>query len=103
MDRSDICYLVEETTTKDIYGVQRVTTKERAVYCHVDSVTRDEWYDGGRNGLNPEYRLTMFSYDYNGEKVLKYNDVLYTIYRTYKSLNDVIELYVERRKGANGA
>lgn len=99
MDRSDICYLVSETVTLDQYGIQQTVTQEKQVYCHVDSVTGNEWFEGGRNGLNPELRLTMFQYDYNGEKVLKYNDTYYTVYRTYIALNDAIELYVERRKG----
>lgn len=99
MDRSNVIYLVAEVYSKDKYGVLRKQTTERKVFCQVDSVTRNEWYEGGRSGLNPEYRMTMFRYDYDGEKVLKYGDVYYTIYRTYIARNDEIELYVERREG----
>lgn len=99
MDRSNVIYLVSDTYSKDEYGVLRKQTTERKVFCQIDSVTRNEWYEGGRSGLNPEYRMTMFRYDYDGEKVLKYSDVYYTIYRTYIARNDEIELYVERREG----
>ena len=53
----------------------------------------------GRNGLNPQFRFTMFSHDYNGEKIIKYNDRQYTIYRTYFRKVDEIELYTELKKG----
>ena len=58
-----------------------------------------EWFDGGRNGLNPQYRFTMFQFDYTGEKIIEYNGKQYTIYRTYNRSVDEIELYAELRKG----
>ncbi len=41
----------------------------------------------------------MFNFDYLGEKIIEYNGVQYTIYRTYNRSVDEIELYVELRKG----
>lgn len=99
MDRSSIIYLISEKWTPDQYGVMRVTHTERKVYCDVTSVTLTEWSEGGRIGLNPEYRMRMFSPEYHGEQVLKYKGILYTIYRTYLARNESIELYVERRHG----
>lgn len=99
MDRSNVCYLVEETHTQDEYGVQQVTQTERQVFCNVSSVTQREWFEGGRIGLNPEYRMTMFAYDYAGEQLLKFNGIIYSIYRTYITDNDEIELYVQRKQG----
>lgn len=99
MSRSDVCTLITETITQDKYGIPQTTQVERQVFCEVSSVTQREWYEGGRMGLNPEYRMTMFAYDYEGEKLLKYNGIIYTIYRTYITDNDQIELYVQRREG----
>lgn len=99
MDRSNVIYLVSETWTADQYGVMRAKQEERKVFCQVDSVTLSEWSEGGRIGLNPEYRMRMFSPEYQGERLLKYNGILYTIYRTYRGRNDTIDLYVERRHG----
>ena len=101
MDRSDIVYLVTETITQDEYGIQQTSTEEKKVYCQVDSVTGSEWFEGGRNGLNPELRITLFKYDYSNESVLKYNSIYYSVYRTYFASNDTIELYVERRMGSD--
>ena len=99
MDRSTPIYLVKETYAADQYGVLQPTTTKRLVYANVTSVTGSEWFEGGRNGLNPEYRMRMFAPDYEGEEVVEYNGVLYAIYRTYQARTDVIELYVEKKKG----
>lgn len=99
MDRSTPIYLVAETHTMDDYGVHQPTETVRKVYANVTSVTGAEWFEGGRNGLNPEYRMRIFSYDYQNEEILEYNGARYAIYRTYLSGNDILELYVEKRKG----
>ena len=102
MDRSNVIKLLSTTKTQDDFGVWRETITEREVFCQVDSVSAAEFFDGGRNGLNPEYRMTMFSGDYNGETMLIYDGATYAIYRTYKRRTDELELYVERKGGTNG-
>lgn len=101
MDRSNIIYLIIETHTQNQYGILETTTEKKKVFCQVDSVSSAEFFDGGRSGLNPEFRMTLFKYDYSGEKLLEYNGEKYSIYRTYIRKTDEIELYVER-KGGNG-
>ena len=98
MKRISVCYLVSETYEQDSYGVISAHEEKTKVYCDVTSVSQKEWFEGGRNGLNPEYKMTMFKYDYSGEQILEYNEVQYTIYRTYEK-GDLIELYVQKRKG----
>ena len=102
MDRSEVVQLVSVTKTQDAYGVWRETQTFRTVFCQVNSVTRSEFFEGGRAGLNPEFRVTMFYGDYGGEKTLIYKDKPYAVYRTYIGRNDTIELYVERKGGSNG-
>lgn len=77
----------------------RKTETRRMVYCDVRSVTQSEWFEGGRNGLNPEYRFTMFAPEYHGENICEYNGNRYTIYRTYLARNEMIELYVQKEQG----
>lgn len=101
MDRSDVITLVGYTQTQDAFGVWQSTKTQRDVFCSVDSVTRQEYFEGGRNGLNPEYRITMFFGDYNGEDTILYNGKAYGVYRTYHAKTDVLELYVERKGGVN--
>lgn len=102
MDKSAQITLLATTKTQNDYGVWVEAQTSRNVFCQVDSVTRAEFFEGGRNGLNPEFRMKMFFGDYEGEKLLIYNGNTYSIYRTYQGRNDTIELYVERKGGSNG-
>lgn len=102
MDRSNVLTLIGKTKTQNDYGVWVETETSRDVFCDVSSVTRAEFFDGGRNGLNPEYVFTMFFGDYEGETVCEFNGKRYAIYRTYHAKTDVIELYAERKGGTNG-
>lgn len=102
MDRSTPIKLLATQKSQNDYGVWEETQTSRDVFCQVESVTRAEFFEGGRNGLNPEFRMSMFSGDYNGERLLMYNGNTYSIYRTFIAKNDIIELYVERKGGTNG-
>ena len=99
MDRSDIAFLITEETYKDEMKITRTTKNERMVYVDVTSVSASEWFEGGRNGLNPELRFQMFVGDYQGEKIIRYGLAEYAIYRTYVTRNGIVELYCEKRQG----
>lgn len=102
MDKSDIITLVGETLTQNEYGQWMPSESSHDVYCQVDSVTQSEFFEGGRNGLNPQYRFTVFFADYNDEPIVEYKSQRYAVYRTYLTKNDKLELYVERKGGTNG-
>ena len=98
-----VMILIATTGQQDAYGVWRESETQRQVYCKVDSVTRAEFFEGGRNGLNPEFKFTVFSADYHGEALCEYCGNRYGIYRTYRVPgNDYMELYAERKGGTNG-
>lgn len=97
--RSSLAYLVSYDYQKNQYGVLERASNKRLVYVDVVSVSSSEFFEGGRNGLKPIYRFSMFEYDYNDEDVIEYNDVQYSIYRTYRKNYDQIDLYVELKKG----
>lgn len=102
MDRSEVITLLATTKAQDEYGVWQETETSRDVFCQVNSVTRAEFFDGGRNGLNPEFRFTLFFGDYEGEQTVIYKGRAYSVYRTYHGRTDEIELYVQRKGGTNG-
>lgn len=97
MDRSDVLTLVSESLSQNIIGAWITTETTRDVYCKTESVTRDEFFGAGRNGLNPQFRFIVFSGDYNDEKTVIYKGKRYGIYRTYFAKTDLIELYAERK------
>lgn len=99
----DVIKLIAESRTKNKYGVEVPSRTYRQVFCQVHSVTRDEFYNAGRNGLNPEWRFTMFHGDYGNETIVEYKGETYAVYRTYLVPGtDYIELYVQREGGTNG-
>lgn len=101
MDRSCVIMLVSEQQSQDENGVWQTERREREVFAQVDSVTRDEFFEGGRNGLNPELKFRMFLGDYEDERELIYKNKHYGIYRVYFGRNDTVELYCERKGGLN--
>lgn len=101
MDRSDVIALASEQNIRDSRGVYQTTTISRNVFAQVDSVSASEFFEGGRNGLNPEIRFTVFAYDYQGEREVIWNGAHYAVYRTFHGRDDQLELYCERKGGTN--
>ena len=101
MDKSDVITLIQTNKRKDEYGRWIAYTTSRDVLCQVDSISQNEFFEAGRNGLNPEFRFTMFQYDYQDEVLVEYKGDQYSVYRTYIRRDDNIELYVERKGGTN--
>ena len=102
MDRSTPIKLIKSEYVRDENGIQRPQESIREVFAQVKSVTSSEFFEGGRNGLNPAFRFTVFFGDYEGERVIEYLGQRYAIYRTYQERNDALELYTERQGGVNG-
>lgn len=99
MDRSYPIYLISEIQQENEYGVLVPIQSKRLVYANVTSVSQSEFFEGGRAGLNPELRMTMFAFDYAGENTLEYMGRAFDIYRTYSGSDDMVELYVQRKQG----
>lgn len=99
MDRSKVIYLIIEKPYQDEEGVWRSRETKRKVYANISSVSQTEWFEGGRNGLNPSLRATLFFYDYHDEEIVEVDNKRYTVYRNYFKDNDKIELYLEYKKG----
>lgn len=94
--------LITVTRTKDQNGIDQKTEKSKTVYGYVDSVSAAEFFEGGRNGLNPEIRVTMTVLDYSGQTILERGGERFGVYRTYRPNNGTVELYAERKGGTNG-
>lgn len=99
MDRSRVLTLISETYTEDAIGQQVPQESRRDVFGNVSSVSASEFFDAGRSGLKPEWRVTLFSPDYSGEEIVELEGVRYSVYRTYLGKNEAIELYLERKAG----
>lgn len=66
------------------------------------SVTRAEWYEGGREGMKPEILFVTPSINYSGQQEAELHGRRYRIYRTYRrSETDETELYLEEQAGVS--
>lgn len=99
MDRSIVFTLISVECAQDTIGQWTETDVRHTVYGQITSVSMDEYFAGGQNGFKPEYRITMFGPDYEGETRCEVDGVEYSIYRVYRGRTDTVELYLERRAG----
>lgn len=99
----DVIILISESYTQNDYGVPIPAETRKQVFCKVKDITRSEFFEGGRSGLNPEMRFDVFGCDYDGETILEWRGKRYGIYRvSHYENDDYAELYVERKGGTNG-
>lgn len=96
----DVVKLLTEVISVDEDFNNVADYKARLVYCKVRSIGMNEFYSAGQAGLNPAYVIEVFSGNYNGEKIVEYKGVRYSVYRTYRKLDtDTTELYIEDKAG----
>ncbi len=93
------------TRQQDARGVWRTTAAtETEIFARVGSVTRNEFFSAGSQGMRPEFVFSVFIGEYDGQQICEYNGTRYTIYRTYHSEGtDYLELYVQRETGVHKA
>jgi len=100
MEKIGKLYLIASTYALDSYGVKRRTETERKLRCSISSVYGYETDNAGVKGIKPEKRFIVRATEYHGEEIVKYNDVRYSIYRTYLRDDERIELYCQKDVGA---
>ena len=88
--------LVTKTYTADSIGQRKETRTTTDVFALVESASQSEFFNGGQNGLRPEFKFTVLLNEYIGQETLIYKSVEYTIYRTYRRDDGRIELYTQR-------
>ena len=91
----------EPITTYDEYGNEVITYTDNEVFVLPRGVYNAEFYNAAQAGLRPSitFELTNKA-DYNGEKLIEWNGVLYNIIRTdWTAQRDKISLICEERIG----
>lgn len=94
-----IAFLIGCTVNLNDYKQEVKTETRSQIFAKKESVSRSEFYNGGKAGLQPEFKLTTAIIDYNGELEVELDGVRYGIYRTYNVSQDYIELYCEKKGG----
>lgn len=93
--------LIELVTEKDkLNQVVEKTRTTKTVFADIGSVSQTEFFNGGRLGLQPSLKVTIYDFEYEDEPIVKFNDKLYSVYRVYfVNGSDKVELYLEERGG----
>lgn len=98
--------LITIVTEKD--SLNQVVEKQRttqSVFAELSSISQSEFFSGGRLGLQPSLRATLYDFEYNDEPIVRvyWNTTktkMYSVYRTYAvEGSDKLELYLEERGG----
>lgn len=93
----NIIELIKKEYIKDSIGQERPVETSRRLFAEVKSVTAQEFANGGRIGLKPSIVYVIWANEYQNEKTIKCDGVVYTIYRNYRRDDGRVELYTELR------
>lgn len=96
--RAATAVLVAEEITYDDIGQPVRTETEREIMCTVSGITRTEWAEAGKLGMDPQVKLITPAFNYNGERTVIFEGKRYGVYRTFVS-TDRLELYLEKKAG----
>lgn len=88
----DTADLIKVTIIQDEYANEVETETIRTVFCNVESVGRNEFYNALKAGLKPTITVTIRSYEYEEEKYLICRGKRYKIERVYDKGGENIEL-----------
>jgi SPP1 family predicted phage head-tail adaptor len=91
--------LISETTSKDSTAQTITTPVEKDCIGQMRSVYEREFFQAAESGIRPDCVIETSAFNYHGERFVKVNDDLLTIYRVYKKGTDRIELYIGERVG----
>lgn len=97
-----IAYLLEkDQISYDAYGNEVITYSEKMVYVKPTTVYASEFYAAAQAGLHPSISFAIsHRADYSGEKIIKFEDKLYSVIRAdWKADRDGIKLICEEKIG----
>lgn len=91
--------LVSETTSKDSTAQTISTPNEADCIGKLRSIYEREFFQAAEAGIRPECVIETSAFNYHGERFVKINEGVLTVYRTFKKGTDKIELYIGERVG----
>lgn len=92
--------LITHTYTSDTIGQRIPTDVEKTVIGYKSAIGGQEFHEAGLRGIQPQFKVELWTSEYNGAQIVKINNVKYSVYRTYENNNGKTELYLELRVGA---
>lgn len=100
MDFNRRVKLIKQTISFGNLREEIMTETYTEVYAQVTSITQTEWFSAGKNGIQAQYKATVYSFEYNNEPIVEIDGQRLSVYRTYNvPKQDLIELYLETKGG----
>lgn len=90
-----LCKKTYDIETNDI-GEASESMTERTVYVSEESAKRSEFYQANANGYKVEKVLTIRAFEYKNEEIIKINNEIFTVLRSFDLKNGNIELTLIR-------
>ena len=91
--------LISKEYTTDSIGQKIAQEVRKEVICDVGSITAGEFAQAGAIGFKPVYQFKVWDVEYNGQDIVEYDGQRYSVYRSYRSENHRMELYVHKDVG----
>lgn len=93
LNRRCTIYLMNKTVSKSKTGFQRRNTDAgREVIAQQGGVSRNEFYKAAAVGMTPSVVFVVSEADYQEERLIRFDDKLYRVIRSYPLPNRKIEL-----------
>lgn len=89
--------LITQTYASDSIGQRVPTNVEKTVIGFKSSVTGQEINEASQRGIRPQFRVEVWTAEYNGAELVKVGNTTYSVYRTFDNNNGKTELYLEER------
>ena len=94
---NDIAYLCREEILQDKYLNETAELTEREVFVKAKSIGSREFYQAATTDFHPTLTLVLADYyDYENEKIVKYEGRYYDVIRTYRKETS-LELTLQER------
>lgn len=92
----ELILISQNLAAEDELGNQIPAETETVVLCGLKSVGRNEFYSAAVTGLKPELIFVLHGYEYNGERIVKFEGNRYRVIRTFANSFEEVELTCER-------
>lgn len=95
---NDIAYLIGQKYSFDENGNHISENTEKMVFAQVKSAYSKEFFNARQTGLKAEFKLVIWAAEYSDEKMVRFGNNVYDVYRTFVN-NDFVELYLSEKVG----
>lgn len=101
MTFDDTCILLKQKIISHDKIGNKIYSEEKKteIFCNVNSVDRNQFYNAGAKGFKLSYIITINEFEYDDEEKLIYNNEMYDIVRTYELDNGLLELTIGEKIG----